>query len=329
MKIQYSFWCLFVSLLMMFPTMILAQEPLGVPDLEEIEYPDDEPPSADLVHLGKVLFFDPRLSLKDNQSCATCHNPDLGFGEGVKAAFGTMGAAVGRNTPHIYNLAWNVTFFWDGRASTLEEQALGPIEAEGEMNMPLSKLTGKLEEVTYYQRAFARLFPDEGITAENIAIAIAAFERTIIVDDTPFDRYIQGDFSAMSPAAIRGMELFEGKARCILCHDGPNFTNNGFHNIGIGDDDPGRATIQEGASNQGAFKTPGLRNTLLTAPYMHDGSIGSLEDVVKHYNKGGNQVEGLDPLMKPLNLTDEEIYDLVAFLGALTQPLRVERPQIP
>ena len=282
-----------------------------------------------MIHLGKVLFFDTRLSLKDNQSCATCHNPDLGFGEGVAAAFGTMGGTVGRNTPHIYNLAWNVLFFWDGRADSLEAQALGPIEAKGEMNMPLEQLKEKLKKVPYYQRTFDALFPDSGITNDNIGSAIAAFERTIIVDDTPFDRYMKGNFAAMSPAAIRGMKLFEGKARCALCHMGPNFTDNGFHNIGIGDSDIGRAAIQKGATNFGSFKTPGLRNTLLTAPYMHNGSMGSLEEVMHHYNKGGNKVKGLDPLMKPLNLTDQEIYDVIAFMGALTQPLVIERPQIP
>lgn len=326
MRLKFFF---LISLFCFLGIVIYGFEPLGVPDPELIEYPDDEPPSQELVQLGKVLFFDNRLSVNDNQSCATCHNPDLGFGEGLKSAFGTMGNTLGRNSPHLYNLAWNIVFFWDGRANSLEEQALGPIEAEGEMNMPLSELIPKLKKVPYYERMFNLVFPDEGITKENIGAAIAAFERTIIVKNTPFDRYLKGDLAAMSPAAIRGLGLFEGKARCAECHMGPNFTDNGFHNIGLGDNDPGRQAIQEGATNQGAFKTPGLRNVLLTAPYMHDGSMASLEEVMHHYNKGGIQSPHLDPIMKPLGLTEKEIFDLIAFMGALTEPLVIERPQIP
>lgn len=306
-----------------------AFEPLGVPDPETIEYPDEDPPSQELVLLGKTLFFDNRLSLNDNQSCATCHNPDLGFGEGVKAALGTMGKPVGRNTPHLYNLAWNVTFFWDGRASSLEEQALGPIEAEGEMNLPLAKLEKKLDAVPYYNRVFNLLFPEEGVTRGNIGKAIAAYERTLIIKNTPFDRYIQGDVAAISDSAIRGLKLFEGKGNCAVCHMGPNLTDNGFHNIGIDNGDIGRDKIQKGVTNKAAFKTPGLRNVLLTAPYMHDGSLGSLEEVLKHYNVGGLPAKNLDPLMKPLGLTDQEIFDIIAFMGSLTEPMVVERPQIP
>ena len=319
-----------ICILLLFASKIsLAQSPIGVPDLEEIEYPDDEPPSTDLVHLGKVLFFDKRLSLNDQQSCATCHNPDLGFGDGVDLSFGTMGNRVGRNSPHLYNLAWNVVFFWDGRASSLEEQALAPIASTEEMNLPLPILVSKLKKVPYYSREFQRIFPDDGITKENISIALAAFQRTIIVQNTPFDRYMKGDLSAMSPAAIRGMKLFEGKARCNVCHMGPNFTDNGFHNIGIGDADIGRQAIQKGVTNYGAFKTPGLRNIILTAPYMHDGSMGTLEEVMRHYNKGGLKVKGLDSLMQPLHLTEKEIYDVIAFMGSLTEHLEIKRPQIP
>lgn len=328
MKAKFLTSCIMLFVLLVAP-QAFAYEPLGVPDPSTIEYPDEDPPPDSLVHLGKVLFFDTRLSLKDNQSCATCHNPDLGFGEGLKAAFGTMGNPVGRNTPHLYNLAWNVVFFWDGRSSSLEDQALGPIQAAGEMNMPLDQLLAKLKKVPYYSKTFDNLFPDEGLTAENLGKAIAAFERTIIVMNTPFDQYMKGNFAAMSPAAIRGMELFEGKAMCAECHMGPNFTDNGFHNIGLGDADPGRMAIQEGVANQGAFKTPGLRNVLLTTPYMHDGSLASLEEVMRHYNMGGKPSKDLDPLMKPLGLTDKEIFDLIAFLGALTEHLSIERPQIP
>ena len=303
--------------------------PIGVPDRDDIEYPNDEEHSQQEIELGKVLFFDTRLSTNKQQSCASCHNPDLGFGDGMKGGLGTMGGKLGRNTPHIYNLAWSSTFFWDGRASSLEEQALGPIEAPGEMNMSLSDLIPRLQKIPYYQEAFTNVYGTSGVTAENIGKAIAAFERTVIVDDTPFDRYMNGDKSAMSPAAVRGMHLYEGKANCTKCHDGPNFTDDSFHNIGVGGNDPGRQDIEQGANNNGAFKTPGLRNTLLTAPYMHDGSLGTLEDVVRFYNEGGTDKKNLDKLIVPLNLTEDEIFDLVAFLGALTQPINIERPIIP
>ena len=302
---------------------------LGTPDRDDIEYPDDEAPSKLEVTLGKTLFFDKRLSVNKTQSCASCHNPDLGFGDGMAGGLGAMGGTLGRNTPHIYNLAWSNAMFWDGRMTTLEEQALGPIEAAGEMNMPLSQLLPRLKDVPYYKKTFKQVYGDEGISKTNLGRALAAFERTIISDNSPFDRYIAGDKTAMSPAQIRGLELFKGKANCIACHDGVNFTDDSFHNIGIGDKDKGRGQISGEKSMMGAFKTPGLRNTLLTAPYMHDGSSASLEEVIDHYNKGGNTQNGLSKLIKPLNLSNAEKFDLIAFLGALTDPVVVERPTIP
>lgn len=303
-------------------------EPIGTPDLDDIEYPDDEPHSAAEVELGKVLFFDNRLSVNQQQSCATCHNPDLGFGDGMAQGLGTMGGILGRNTPHIYNLAWNVTFFWDGRAGSLEEQALGPIEAAGEMNMPLDQLIPRLEAVEYYQKAFKSVYGN-GITKENIGKAIAAFERTLVSINSPFDQYLAGNQEAMRPEAVRGMKLFDGKANCTKCHDGPNFTDNSFHDIGVKGSDPGREKISGDASQRRAFKTPGLRNVIFTAPYMHDGSEGSLEDVVRFYNRGGDRKEGLSNLIEPLNLTEQEIADIVAFMGALTDAIIVERPKVP
>ena len=304
-------------------------EDIGVPDPSAIEYPDGKPPSKHEVELGKTLFFDNRLSLNQQQSCATCHNPDLGFSDGMASGHGTMGGNLGRNTPHIYNLAWGSIFFWDGRASTLEEQALGPIQAAGEMNMPLDSLLPRLKRVGYYRNTFTKVYGKEGITNENIGRAIASFERTIVSANSPFDRFVKGDKDAMIPAAIRGMDLFKGKANCIACHGGPNFTDESFHNVGLGDTDPGRAKIVPGATMQGAFKTSGLRNIILSAPYMHNGSEASLEAVVRFYNKGGNSKQGTDKLIKPLNLSNQEIQELVAFLGALTDPVKVAAPKIP
>jgi len=302
---------------------------IGVPDLDDIEYPEEEAPSAGEVELGKMLFFDPRLSVNQVQSCATCHNPDLGFSDGMAKGLGSMGGTVGRNSPQINNLAWNVTFFWDGRAASLEEQALGPIQAPGEMNLPLEELVGRLKKVGYYRTQFDKVYGDSGISNDNIGKALASFERTLNSINSPFDRYMKGDKVAMSDAQVRGMALFKGKGNCTKCHDGANFTDNSFHNIGVNDTDPGRFKINHDKTMTGAFKTPGLRNILLSAPYMHNGSEGTLEEVVRFYNRGGDKKDNLDKLIVPLKLTTLEITDLVAFLGALTDPIIVERPTIP
>ncbi len=315
--------------LLLFSLGVHAAGNLGTPDLDDIEYPDDEPPEQAEVELGKVLFFDTRLSLNQQQSCATCHNPDLGFGDGMAVGNGTMGGTLGRNTPHIYNLAFNSIFFWDGRASSLEEQALGPIEAAGEMNLPLAELLPRLKAVAYYQKNFKAVYGKSGITKQNLAKAIAAFERSIVSANAPFDQYMAGNKAAMSPSAIRGMKLFEDKAGCAQCHDGANFTDESFHNIGVSGKDAGRDEISSSKGMKGAFKTPGLRNTILTAPYMHDGSLASLEEVVRFYNKGGDNHKERSKLITNLDLTDIEIQDLVAFLGALTDPITIERPTIP
>ena len=322
-SVMLGLCCLSLSML------VHSANNIATPDMDDIEYPDDEPPTAAEIELGKVLFFDTRLSLNQQQSCATCHNPDLGFGDGVAAGKGTMGGTLGRNTPHIYNLAFNSVFFWDGRASSLEEQALGPIEAAGEMNMPLDKLLPRLQAVPYYQKAFKDVYGSSDINTANLAKAISAFERTIISDNAPFDKYLAGNKSAMSPSAVRGMELFEGSAGCTQCHDGANFTDESFHNIGVADKDVGRDKIASSPGMKGAFKTPGLRNAIFTAPYMHDGSLASLEEVVRFYNKGGNSKDGRSKLIKSLDLTELQIQDLVAFLGALTDPVLIERPIIP
>jgi cytochrome c peroxidase len=247
----------------------------------------------------------------------------------MATGMGTMGNKLGRNTPHLYNLAWNTVFFWDGRATSLEEQALGPIEAPGEMNMPLEQLLPKLQQVPFYAKTFAEVYPGTGMTRDTLARAIAAFERTLISANSPFDRFMQGDTAAMSPAAMRGLQLFTGKANCAACHNGPNFTDESFHNIGVSGQDKGRAAIIQDPSLAGAFKTPGLRNVLLTAPYMHDGSVPTLEEVVRFYNAGGKHPQGVSEEIKPLHLTEDEIFDLVAFLGTLTDPLVINRPHIP
>ncbi|MBV1878283.1 MAG: c-type cytochrome [Pseudomonadales bacterium] len=328
MRISVSLYITLFALLFA-TTNASAAVALTTPELDEIEYPEDEPPTIEEINLGKTLFFDKRLSANQTQSCATCHNPDLGFGDGMAKGIGSEGNSLSRNTPHIYNLAWAAVFFWDGRSASLEDQALGPIQAEGEMNMPIEDLLPRLQQVPFYQQQFKAIYGSATIGADEIARAIAAFERSIVSSNSAFDRYIAGNKAAMGPASIRGMQLFEGKAKCTQCHDGANFTDDSFHNIGLGIEDEGRQKITHNKRMAGAFKTPGLRNSSLTAPYFHDGSVTTLEEVIRFYNKGGNTHQNKDQLIQPLNLTDQEIMDLVAFLGALTSEVTVDRPTIP
>ena len=304
-----------------------SAEELGVPYRYDIRYPSGEPHSADEVLLGKTLFFDTRLSLKKTQSCNTCHNVDLGFGDGLRFSPGDRGVPSKRNTPHLYNLGWSRIFTWDGRASSLEEQVLGPIQSGDEMDMPLDLMLRRLKIVPWYWDMFKKVYGANGLIEENVANSIAAFERSLIVDETPFDQFMNGYIPAMTPAAIRGMAVFENKGQCIKCHEGPNLTDGSFHNTGVSGEDPGRGAIAQASSLKGAFKTPGLRNVALTAPYMHNGSLPSLEQVVDFYDRGGDVTE--NATIEPLALTAGEKRDLIAFLGALTQPLQIDKPKIP
>lgn len=308
---------------------IMAFEPLATPDVDDMVFYDDEENTAQEVELGRILFFDTRLSINRNQSCATCHDPNKGFGDGLAKGKGTMGNALGRNTPHIYNLGWSSIFMWDGREPTLESQALGPIKSSDEMMLPITQLLSRLNEVPAYRKLFKEAYGVDTIGEEEVGRAMAAFERTIIVDDTPFDRYLAGDKKAMTPAAVRGLKLYQDKARCVLCHDGANFTDDSFHSLGMTDGDIGRAKISGDKTQTGAFKTPGLRNTEFTAPYMHDGSLATLMEVIEFYDQGGGGAKHTDPLVKPLKLTQTEKEDLVAFLKALSQPLEIAVPDIP
>lgn len=281
-----------------------------------------------LIELGRQLFFDPRLSKGDQFSCASCHVPELGFSDAQATSVGVSGTRLSRNTPHLFNLEPQGLMFWDGRAQGLAEQALGPISAPLEMGLPLGTLTAKLGEVPGYRDRFDRLF-DDGLTAKNIALALAAFERTLLSNNAPLDRYLAGQKDALSPAQKRGMALFAGKARCHLCHSGPNLTDNGFHNVGLDSPDLGRYALTKVAVNRGAFKTPGLRNVELTAPYMHNGSLKTLRQVIEFYDQGGAGHPNTSPMIEPLNLSEAEKADLLAFLNALSDPLTVERPQLP
>ena len=306
--------------------LCIGSVPLGTPDLDDIEYPEDEPPSEAEVNLGKLLFFDARLSGNGKMSCASCHNPDYGFGDGLALSLGSEGNKLSRHTPHLYNLAWSSIMFWDGRASSLEQQVLMPISNPEEMNLPPEKMLDRIVAIALYKEQFREVYGQEDVDTSLVSRALASFMRSLISVNAPFDRYMSGDTNAMSPEAVRGMKLFEGKANCIECHDGPNFTNDSFHSLGIAIQDKGRGGLFNDPSMAYRFKTPGLRNTALTAPFMHNGSLADLEAVVKFYNQGGGEGPNKDKLMVPLELTEAEIRDLLAFLAALTDPVVVERP---
>jgi cytochrome c peroxidase len=303
-----------------------------------------EPPSPannqetkERAELGKMLFFDPRLSSQRNLSCASCHNPLFGWADGLPTAKGFKGKVLGRASPTVINSGYTTIQMWDGRRASLEDQAMGPMESQDEMAMNLDSLFTWLAGNPVYKAAFDKAYPGEAIGKESTSKAIAAYERTLISDNSPFDRWVRGDKKAMSADQIRGFRLFAdpGKGNCAACHQAPNFTDGGFHNVGLAsygltNPDVGRFAIKPIASLKGAFKTPTLRDIALSAPYFHDGSAQTLMEVVEHYNKGGVTKADLAPEMKPLNLSQDEMRDIVAFMEALTTPPKsVTLPQLP
>jgi cytochrome c peroxidase len=298
-----------------------------------VPYPPDNEPNAARVELGRALFFDPRLSGSAMISCATCHNPALGWADGQPTAVGDGAKRLGRATPTVLNTAYQPLQMWDGRKNSLEDQALGPIGAAAEMNMPLEKMPGQLAAIPGYKPLFDRAYPGEGISQATVAKAIASFERTVVSTESPFDRWRKGDDQAVHEDVKRGFAVFNGKGRCALCHQGFNFTDNGFHNIGLrsaGEEDEGRFVHRKVKVLKGAFKTPTLRDIALTAPYMHNGAYRTLEEVIDHYDRGGDVKTNLSPNIQPLGLTAQEKQDLVAFMKSLTgSPMAVEVPHLP
>ena len=225
-----------------------------------------------------------------------------------------------RRTPTTLNLGWAPLLFWDGRADSLEAQALGPMSAPAEMNMPLADLEKKLNAIPGYKPLFRAAFGETSITATRVAQALATYERTLVSREAPFDRWVNGDESALSPAAVQGFALFNGKALCSKCHSGWRLTDDSFHDIGINAGDLGRGAVLKGLeSMQYAFKTPTLRNVVQRAPFMHNGSEASLERVVEFYNRGGDvRRQSLSTDIRPLKLTSKEKQDLVEFLKSLS-----------
>ncbi len=301
--------------------------------LEPVPVPDDNPMTVEKVALGRQLYFDTRLSRDNTVSCATCHDPKRGWTDQAPVSTGIGGQKGKRSAPTVINASYNLFQFWDGRAASLEEQAVGPIANPVEMGETHEVVVSKLSAIPGYREQFKRLFGTD-VTIDGIGKAIAAFERTVVSGDSPYDRYQAGERTALTAEAKRGLELFTGKANCSQCHVGFNLSDGVFHNIGVGIDAPepdmGRFVVTGEEKDRGAFKTPILRDLTRTAPYMHDGSEPTLERVVEYYNKGGFANAWLDPKMQPLNLTDEEKSDLVAFMKALdgTFPV-IEAPPLP
>jgi cytochrome c peroxidase len=287
-----------------------------------IPFPEFNPYTVEKVALGKNLFFDTRLSAANLLSCASCHNPAFGWGDGQPKGVGHGMKQLSRRSPTIVNVAFGQAFMWDGRMSSLEEQALGPIKSDKEMNLPIDQLIEKLKSIPGYTIEFRAAFPKEGLTPESLAKAIATYERTVVSGPAPFDAWIEGDEKAISDAAKRGFALFNDKAACSSCHSGWNFTDDSFHDTGLPDEDRGRGKFFPGiVKMEHAFKTPGLREIAHRAPYMHDGSISTLEAVLDHYDNGGISRPSRSDQIGPLGLSKREKDDLVAFMTTMTSDM--------
>lgn len=308
MKPTWNGWLAFVALVAASVTLFAGGEP---------------PKTA--AALGEKLFFDPILSRDRTVSCASCHKPEHAFADNVAFSAGVHGQRGTRNTPSAANVAARLDFFWDGRAASLEEQALGPIANPKEMDLPVAEALSRVNADAFYAAAFGKVFGGPA-TEKTLAKAIAEFERTLETADTPYDRYVAGDDAALPEAAKRGRLLFIGKANCASCHAGEDFTADRHKNIGLFNGrelaDSGRAAITGSAEHRGLFKIPSLRNVAVTAPYMHNGMFATLREVVDYYNtpdafvkESINRDKALDA---PLKLSAEEVSDLVAFLESLT-----------
>jgi cytochrome c peroxidase len=309
-------------------TAVAIDAPLGLPP---VPIPADNPPTADSIALGKKLFFDVRLSGDDTVSCATCHNPELSFTDGLAGSRG-IGKKIGRrNAPTILDSVYYSTFFWDGRAPSMEQQAGFPIANPDEMGQSHDLSIKKFEKIPEYKTEFELVFGPGRLSIEKLEMALASYERTLLSGESAFDRYqYGGDKTALSPEAVRGLALFTDKAKgnCVTCHTigekYATFSDGKFHNLGAGINskgeltDLGRYDVTKVEADKGAFRTPDLRNVAKTAPYMHDGSLKTLKDVVDFYDGGGSANPQLDKEIKELKLTERQREDLVAFLESLT-----------
>ena len=285
-----------------------AGPPLGLDFYMPI--PPANPLTRKKIALGRRLFFDKRLSRDGTLACVSCHDPKLAFSNGLVAARGTDGGEGKRNVPALHNRGYGAAFFWDGRAKTLEQQVMEPILNPKEMALTVSELEHRTR-----------------LTATEVITSLASYLRTIRSGNSPFDRYVAGNTNALSHIETAGLAVFRGKGNCWNCHVGPNFSDERFHNTGVAwrngrVRDEGRVAVSNRPEDYGAFKTPTLREAARTAPYMHDGSLATLEDVVEYYDRGGNRNPNLDAVIQPLHLSPEEKRATVAFLLSLTGRIR-------
>jgi cytochrome c peroxidase len=295
---------------------------------QAVPFPADNPYSEAKRTLGEKLFHDKQLSGDGSTACATCHIREKGFADGRDRGSGVSGQRLGRHTPTLWNLAWARPVFWDGRARNLEQQVFGPIESPDEMAQPKAPLIARLNADPDYVRAFAKAFPsDRKVSDENLAKAIATYERTLVSPLTRFDRFVDGDDGALTAQEVEGFKLFTGKAGCANCHTGFNFTDGNFYDVGLPDADRGRGAVLRLPAADHAFKTPGLRELKRSAPYMHDGSLATLNDVLDHYEHGVVERKTVAPdIVRKLALTDQERSALLSFLATLSTD---EDPQPP
>lgn len=269
--------------------------PLGL-DLY-MPVPEENPMTAEKIELGRRLFADPRLSRDGSIACTSCHDPERAFSKAEAVSPGVFGRRGRRNAPALVNRAWGRSFFWDGRVATLEEQVLKPIEDPNEMDLPVAEAAARV-----------------GLSSRDVSHALASYVRSLMSGDSPYDRYVNGDRAALSADEQRGLQVFRGKGNCAACHVGPNFTDERLHNTGVAWRDD---QLRDSGAGNGRFKTPTVREVARTAPYMHDGSLSILEDVVDYYDRGGNKNSYLDPELRPLGLSTAEKRALVAFLRSL------------
>jgi cytochrome c peroxidase len=300
------------------------QPPLGLPP---IFWPDDNPYTPEKAELGRLLYFDKRLSSDGSVACASCHEPAKAFTDGAAVSSGIGRQKGKRSAPTVINRAYSTSQFWDGRSASLEDQVKGPLANPLEMTSDKGAAAAhretlkRVKAIPGYVERFRKVFGPNDFDIDHVAQAIATFERTVLSGNSPYDRYQAGDKDAVTPAQLRGKDIFFKKSACDACHLGVNFTDSSYVNIGVGadklDSDLGRFMVTGREEDKGAFKTPTLREIEHTGPYMHDGSMKTLEEVIEHYNKGGIKNPQLDQRIKPLNLTDQDKKDLIAFLKAL------------
>ncbi len=303
------------------PEAIVLQLPLGLEGMVT-NIPEDNPLTQPKIELGRELFFDERLSVDATISCASCHTPLLGLTDGRAKAMGVYGLEGSRNTPTLINRVFSRHQFWDGRAESLETVVLEHLRNVTEMRNTLENVVEAITSIPEYKKAFNDLFGRE-VTAPDLAAVVASFTRTIVSGNSPYDQFMAGDTSALTESAQRGLILFNSaKVNCVTCHAGPNFTDEHFHNTGVGIgvemSDTGRFAHTGESMDMGKFKTQTLRDISRTAPYMHNGSLRTLRDVINFYNNGGGRSPNLSGHIRPLSLSDQECDDLVNFLRSLS-----------